>query len=89
VSLGNYIAKVSGQETNPTLNSDCIDATSLSNPQVLGQFADIAPGTDADAAASTSACPGPGTGSGRSTTSSTSVPPARFITIAFIAAPKY
>jgi phosphatidylinositol-3-phosphatase len=48
VSLGNYIAEVSGQETNPTLNSDCIDAASLSHPPVVGQFTDISPGTDAD-----------------------------------------
>ena len=51
VSLGNYIAEVSGQETNPTLNSDCIDAASLANPPVVGQFTNISPGTDADAAA--------------------------------------
>jgi hypothetical protein len=51
VSLGNYIAEVSGQETNAILNSDCIDAASLAKPPVVGQFTDIAPGTDADAAA--------------------------------------
>lgn len=51
VSLGNYIAEVSGQETNPTLNSDCIDAASLAAPPVVGQFTNITPGTDADAAA--------------------------------------
>ncbi len=49
VSLGNYIAEVSGQESNPTLNSDCIDPASLAHPPVLGLFTDIAPGTDADA----------------------------------------
>lgn len=54
VSLGNYIAEVSGQETNATLNSDCIDEASLVKPPVIGQFTDIAPGTDAD----TSANPG-------------------------------
>jgi hypothetical protein len=48
VSLGNYIAEVSGQETNATLNSDCIDPASLAKPPVLGQFTDITPGTDAD-----------------------------------------
>ncbi len=48
VSLGNYIAEVSGQETNATLNSDCIDAASLANPPVVGQFTNITPGTDAD-----------------------------------------
>jgi hypothetical protein len=48
VSLGNYIAEVSGQETNATLNSDCIDAASLAKPPVVGQFTDITPGTDAD-----------------------------------------
>jgi phosphatidylinositol-3-phosphatase len=51
VSLGNYIAEVSGQETNATLNSDCIDATTLAHPPVVGQFTDITPGTDADAIA--------------------------------------
>ncbi len=51
VSLGNYIAEVSGQETNATLNSDCIDAASLAKPPVVGQFTDISPGTDADVAA--------------------------------------
>jgi phosphatidylinositol-3-phosphatase len=51
VSLGNYIAEVSGQETNPTLNSDCIDASSLAKPPVVGQFTNVAPGTDADASA--------------------------------------
>jgi len=51
VSLGNYIAEVSGQETNATLNSDCIDAASLTNPPVVGQFTDITPGTDADTTA--------------------------------------
>jgi hypothetical protein len=49
VSLGNYIAEVSGQETNPTLNSDCIDGASLRKPPVVGQFTDIMPGNDADA----------------------------------------
>ncbi len=48
VSLGNYIAEVSGQETNATLNSDCIDAASLAKPPVVGQFTDISPGTDGD-----------------------------------------
>ena len=51
VSLGNYIAEVSGQETNPTLNSDCIDATSLTHPPVVGQFTDVRPGTDANTTA--------------------------------------
>lgn len=51
VSLGNYIAEVSGQETNPTLNSDCIDGNSLTHPPVVGQFTDVKPGTDADATA--------------------------------------
>lgn len=48
VSLGNYIAEVSGQESNATLNSDCIDAASLAKPPVVGQFTNISPGTDAD-----------------------------------------
>ena len=51
VSLGNYIAEVSGQETNATLNSDCIDAASLTKPPVVGQFTNVLPGTDADATA--------------------------------------
>ncbi len=51
VSLGNYIAEVSGQETNATLNSDCIDAATLTKPPVVGQFTNIIPGTDADATA--------------------------------------
>lgn len=51
VSLGNYIAEVSGQETNPTLNSDCIDAASLASPPVVGQFTNVTPGTDADTTA--------------------------------------
>jgi len=51
VSLGNYIAEVSGQETNATLNSDCIDAASLVSPPVVGQFTNVTPGTDADATA--------------------------------------
>jgi hypothetical protein len=51
VSLGNYIAEVSGQETNPTLNSDCIDEASLVNPPVVGQFTDVTPGSDADVTA--------------------------------------
>jgi hypothetical protein len=51
VSLGNYIAEVSGQETNATLNSDCIDVNSLKQPPVVGQFTDVTPGTDADATA--------------------------------------
>ena len=54
VSLGNYIAEVSGQETNPTLNSDCIDAASLTRPPTVGQFSDVTPGTDADATANPS-----------------------------------
>jgi hypothetical protein len=51
VSLGNYIAEVSGQETNATLNSDCIDAASLAKPPVVGQFTDIMPGADAETSA--------------------------------------
>jgi hypothetical protein len=51
VSLGNYIAEVSGQETNPTLNSDCIDAASLAHPPVVGQFTNVTPGRDADTGA--------------------------------------
>ena len=46
VSLGNYISEVSGQGTNPTLNNDCIDLTTLTKPPVLGAFTDVLPGTD-------------------------------------------
>lgn len=47
VSLGNYVAQVSGQGVNPSLNNDCLDLSSLAHPPVVGGFTDIQPGTDA------------------------------------------
>lgn len=47
VSLGNYLSQVSGQETNPTLNNDCINLATLAHPPVTGSFNNIVPGTDA------------------------------------------
>jgi len=47
VSLGNYVSQVSGQGTNPALNNDCLDLTSLTNPPLVGGFTDVRPGTDA------------------------------------------
>jgi hypothetical protein len=46
VSLGNYVAQVSGQSTNPTLNNDCLDLTTLTASLTLGAFTDVLPGTD-------------------------------------------
>lgn len=47
VSLGNYVAQVSGQETNPSLNNDCLNLASLTHPPVVGGFTDVLPGIDA------------------------------------------
>jgi hypothetical protein len=47
VSLGNYIAQVSGQGPTFSTNNDCINLASLSHPPVLGGFTDVTPGTDA------------------------------------------
>ena len=47
VSLGNYVAQVSGQGTNPALNNDCLDLASLAKPPLVGGFTDVLPGTDA------------------------------------------
>ncbi|HEX3484475.1 MAG TPA: hypothetical protein VHT51_05415 [Micropepsaceae bacterium] len=47
VSLGNYIAEVSGQGPTPSTNSDCINPQTL--PSFLGKYFDVAPGTDAPA----------------------------------------
>jgi hypothetical protein len=45
VSLGNYLAQVSGQAPTPTINNDCIDLAQL--PNLRGGFMDVTPGTDA------------------------------------------
>jgi hypothetical protein len=47
VSLGNYVAQISGQGTNPALNNDCLDLASLAKPPLVGGFFDVLPGTDA------------------------------------------
>ena len=47
VSMGNYTSQISGQATNPSLNNDCLDLTTLAKPPVKGRYNDIAPGTDA------------------------------------------
>jgi hypothetical protein len=47
VSLGNYIAQVSGQGPTVAINNDCLDLASLTHPPVVGGFTDIRPGTDA------------------------------------------
>jgi hypothetical protein len=46
-SLGNYTSEVSGQQGTPALNNDCLDMTTLLHPPLIGQFTDVAPGTDA------------------------------------------
>lgn len=52
VSLGNYLAQVSGQGPTPSINNDCIDFRSLARPPIVGGFTDVVPGGDAgDAAA--------------------------------------
>lgn len=48
VSLGNYIAAVSGQAPTPTTNSDCLQLSTLKSPPLLGGFMDVVPGTDAE-----------------------------------------
>jgi phosphatidylinositol-3-phosphatase len=47
VSLGNYVAQVSGQGTTPSINNDCLNLNSLTHPPVVGGFTDVLPGTDA------------------------------------------
>ena len=47
VSLGNYLSQISGQGPTNSINNDCIDLASLSNPPLVGGFTDITPGTDA------------------------------------------
>jgi phosphatidylinositol-3-phosphatase len=45
VSLGNYLAQVSGQAPTPIIDNDCIDLANL--PKLVGGFMDVRPGTDA------------------------------------------
>jgi len=47
VSLGNYIAQVSGQGPTNSANNDCINLASLSSPPVIGAFNNVLPGTNA------------------------------------------
>jgi hypothetical protein len=47
VSLGNYIAQVSGQGPTPAINNDCLNLATLASPPLVGGFTDIVPGTDA------------------------------------------
>jgi phosphatidylinositol-3-phosphatase len=48
VSLGNYVAQVSGQGTNPSLNVDCLNLTPPVNfAHLLGGYTDVVPGVDA------------------------------------------
>ena len=48
VSLGNYIAQVSGQAPTPAINNDCLDLSTLKPPfNLKGGFTDILPGIDA------------------------------------------
>lgn len=47
VSLGNYIAQVSGQGPTVSTNNDCLNLASLSAPPLVGGFNDVSPGTDA------------------------------------------
>ena len=48
VSLGNYLAQVSGQTPTTSINNDCLDLSSLTKPTIVGAFTDIKPGTDSD-----------------------------------------
>lgn len=47
VSMGNYVAQVSGQGPTVAMNNDCLDLSTLRKPPVLGGFTEIVPGTDA------------------------------------------
>src|SRR5215467_13085162 len=49
VSLGNYIAQISGQAPTPTTNSDCLDLSTLVPPftNLTGGFMNVSPGSDA------------------------------------------
>jgi hypothetical protein len=46
VSLGNYVSMVSGQESTPSQNNDCLNLASLSSPPLVGGFTNVSPGTD-------------------------------------------
>jgi len=46
VSLGNYVSMVSGQESTPSQNNDCLNLASLSSPPLVGGFTNVFPGTD-------------------------------------------
>lgn len=61
VSLGNYIAQISGQAPTLSTNNDCLDLSTLNQPPVKGGFTDVVPGTDA---ADSSAFPGQVVGDG-------------------------
>ena len=63
VSLGNYVAQVSGQAPTRSINNDCLDLSSLVPPfnHVVGAFTNIAPGADA---ADSAAFPGQVVGNG-------------------------
>lgn len=45
VSLDNYVAQISAQGSTPSTNSDCIDAATISQGQLTGQYFDMSPGT--------------------------------------------
>jgi hypothetical protein len=49
VSLGNYIAQISGQAPTPSTNDDCIDLSTLVPPfnNLRGGFTNVIPGSDA------------------------------------------
>jgi hypothetical protein len=63
VSLGNYIAQISGQAPTPTTNSDCLDLSTLVPPftHLTGGFMNVSPGSDA---ANLAALPGQVVGDG-------------------------
>jgi hypothetical protein len=61
VSLGNYIAQISGQGPTIATNNDCLNLASLSHPPLVGGFTDILPGGDA---ADTEQFPGQVVGNG-------------------------
>src|SRR5215469_2044794 len=63
VSLGNYIAQISGQAPTPTTNSDCLDLSTLVPPftNLTGGFMNVSPGSDA---ADSTAFPGQVVGDG-------------------------
>ena len=49
VSLGNYIAEISGQAPTLTTNNDCLDPATVVPPyaHLMGGYMDVTPGTDA------------------------------------------